>query len=209
MYKKLAFRLFLVLLAVFLMAYLSYYNVWINGDQAYTLNAPKDYVFLENNTVLIPTAAEFNRSVDLVSYGTGIRINAYFDVSPTFTNETIIGYLCMISLNAGDYGKIIANISVTNASNSLSLYYDVPPGEYRVISFVNFYFTGLNYTTSMEILKEQPGNAGIVTIVLPLPEVLYLVLLLSGISAFVLLVIAFRFRKEHYISFNEGLPNRK
>jgi hypothetical protein len=202
MKRKIVFRLLVVFFVIFLMASISYYNVWVKGDQNYIIHSSKNYVYLKNQTEKKGIVSEYNRSANFVTYGTGIQINAYFYPLSSYSNVTMLGFVQLISCNSDQEGRIIDNATVTNTTNSVALCFNVPSGNYKVISFVDYYFYGINNTTLSKIEISRPGNSGIVSVLLPFPETLFISLVLSGISTVVLFTISIIIRKDRYHLFD-------
>ena len=174
------FRIFLVLFIVFMLSFLAYYNVWLEANQTVTISAPKNYVFLKNDSNPLKIDSELVNTVDIVTYGNGLRLNGLFETTPTFVNETIIGHLYVEKEIGNSTYSHVGEFTVSNQSGIFNLELNLTPGAYRIVAFEDLYFTGYNYSMELNVINQQPGSTGTVVALMPFPWILFITMAVSG-----------------------------
>ncbi len=197
-HKSNLFRIFLILFILFMLSFLAYYNVWLKANQTVTVSAPKNYVFPKAGSPL-KTVQEVAGTVDIVTYGNGLTINSLFDISPTLSNETVIGHVYVEKLLGNSHYTHLREITVNNNSGVSSENYHLPAGSYRIVAFEDLYFTGYNHSMISIVLSEQPGANGTVVSVMPFPQAIFITMTVTGILSLIALSYAVIKNERHFL----------
>ncbi len=198
MHRNNAVRISMIVAVFFVSFLLLFLGTWVYGSQSLEVKSPVNYLFVDNNTAP-PMEQEslYNSSAYFTSYGYSVLLESYFQQNFTMSNESCVGKVLLYAVGPGGNRTLVSQLTY-NTSNSVNyLRIDIHPGRYLVVTYVDITFLNYNYSQRMGIINSRPGTAGIVSVHLSFPQILYYPVLLFGGGTAISFVMALKCRKSY------------
>ncbi len=198
MHRNNIIRLSLVFATFFLCFLLLFTETWYYEPRVYETGATVNYIFLQNQTASASVEnSVYNATISFTSYGSSITLESYFRQNVTLANESYTGRIILYSLPTGGGRTLISQYLYNSTNGTCSLSLDLHPGSYVLVSYLDLYFHNYNYTQRLSVINSRPGTAGIVTVILSFPQILFYPVIISGAITLIFLALSAKGKRTY------------